>query len=83
MLAADFGSVLHRRMQVHMQKMEVARVRRTFEAIDEDGSGELEREEFHTCYLLLAQGQRGSNLLLVCNLQVRLSERSFTGWCED
>ena len=33
-----------------MDSMEAARIKRTFDAMDEDGSGEIERDEFHELY---------------------------------
>jgi Ca2+-binding EF-hand superfamily protein len=52
---SDWDEVeMQRRMQKHMQSMEAARIRRTFNTIDEDGSGEIERNEFHRLVRRLA-----------------------------
>ena len=45
---------MQRRMTKHMESMEAGRIKRTFDTIDVDGSGEIEREEFHRLVRRLA-----------------------------
>ena len=45
---------MQRRMRKHMESMEANRIKRTFDTIDADGSGEIEREEFHRLVRRLA-----------------------------
>lgn len=45
---------MQQRLHKHMESMEAARLKRTFDAIDEDGSGEIERNEFHRLVRRLA-----------------------------